>query len=86
MKINVLKVAHHRNGVFGNSFHVVLFKYEKTLKVGIVFEEPGNVAVLDVGLLNKSVIESGENSWRGDLFEGALRNACDEYERGQESR
>ena len=83
MKINILKVDYHRNGVAGNGFYVVLFKYEKTQKVGIVFEEKGNVAVLDVGLLNEGVIESGENSWRGDDFEPALRIACDSFECGR---
>lgn len=86
MKINVLKVAYHRNGVAGNGFHVVLFKHDKTVKIGIVFEEQGNVAVLDVELLHEGVIESGENSWRGDCFEGALRVACDAYDCGREQR
>lgn len=80
MKIDVLKVAYHRNGVGGNGFHAVLFKYDKSLKVGVVFEEQASVAVLDVGLLHKGVIESGVNSWRGDVFEMALRVACDEYD------
>ena len=86
MKINVLKVDYHRNGVAGNGFHVVLFKHDKTLKVGIVFPEQGNVAVLDVGLLHEGTIESGENSWRGDDFEPALRVACDAFECGREQR
>ena len=76
----MLKTAYHRNGVCGNGFHVVLFKHDRTLKVGIVFPEQGNVAVLDVGLLEEGVIESGENSWRGDVFEGALRNECEIYD------
>ena len=79
MKIKVLSVEHHRNGVHGNSFYVVLFKHGHTTKVGIVFDDPGNVAVLDVGLLAQNNIEFGENSWRGDEFESELRKAVESY-------
>lgn len=74
MKIKILKVTYHRNGVFGNGFNVVLFQHEHTKKVAIVFEERGNVAVLDVGLLAQDLIEY-PNRWRGDEFEDALRAA-----------
>lgn len=79
MKIKVLSVEFHRNGVLGNGFYVVLFTHESTKKVAIVFDEPGNVAVLDVGLLAQNNIEFGENSWRGDEFESELRKAVKAY-------
>ena len=78
MKLKILDIAHHRNGVHGASFAVVLFKDrgpEGGRKVGIVFDEPNHCAVLDVAKLAASVIRFGENSWRGDHYEPALRQA-----------
>ena len=68
---------HHRNGVCGAPFHVVLFDDtgdENTRKVGILFEEPFHCAVLDVAKLAQGLIAFGVNSYRGDVFEAALRN------------
>ena len=72
------KVAFHRNGVFGDGFHVVTFTpfadvatpgprfSGNHLFVGVVFAERGCVAVLDATLAAEDTIEFGENSWRGD--------------------
>jgi len=51
--------------------------------VGMVFDDPGYCAVLDVGLLVAGTIEFMENSWRGDRFEPELRAAIKEYEDGR---
>lgn len=50
-----------------------------TKMAGIVFDGPGRVAVLDVvKLVDPSVgVAFGENSWRGDQFEGGLRSAIE---------
>ena len=50
MKLKILDTAHHRNGVAGTGFDVVLFKVlrERGAKVGIFFDDPGYCAVLDV--------------------------------------
>jgi hypothetical protein len=81
MIIKVEKIDYHRNGVGGNGFNVVTFtyKYERLTinMVAVVFEEKGNVAVFDRDLLGKGVIEFGQNSWRGDNFEAALRKAIE---------
>lgn len=73
--ISKVKIAYHRNGVGGNGFHVLTFHDSELKKdmVGIVFDEPGSVAVFDRKLLGEGVIEFGVNSWRGDSFEPALR-------------
>ena len=42
-------------------------------EVAIVFDEPGQCAVLDVGKLAAGDVRFGENSWRGDVYERALR-------------
>jgi hypothetical protein len=77
MKLKVLTTAHHRNGIDGAPFNVVLFKVsgEPGTKVGIVFDDRGHCAVLDVTLLAAADIAFGSNSWRGDQYEPSLREA-----------
>lgn len=78
MKLKILAVARHRNGVAGTPFHVVLFKErirEDSRKVAILFDEPGCCAVLAVDKLAAGDIAFGSNSWRGDHYEESLRQA-----------
>ena len=79
MKTNVVHIAHHRNGMCGEPFHVVLFEDnpgpEASRKVGIVFDAPHHVAVLDIAKLAAGDIAFMSNSWRGDVYEPHLRNA-----------
>jgi len=79
MKLKILDTAHHRNGVAGAGFDVVLFKVlrERGAKVGILFDDPGYCAVLDVTLLAAWHIAFGINSWRGDNYEASLRKAIE---------
>lgn len=72
------KVAYHRNGVGGTGFTVITFRVGRDDMVGVVFPGDGNVAVFDRKKLGEGVIESGENSWRGDIFEPALRSAIED--------
>ncbi len=79
MNIKPLKVAYHRNGVGGEPFHCVLFdniedgNTTRMLAVrfaddeGEGYQNP-RIAVFDIALLYESVIEFGENSFRGDHF------------------
>ena len=78
MKLNIIAIAHHRNGICGAPFGVVLFEDsgpEGSRKVGIVFDEPHHCAVLDVARLTAGDIRFGSNSWRGDNYEPSLREA-----------
>ena len=77
MKLKIIAADRHRNGVAGNPFEVVLFKVHRDFgtKVAVLFDEPGNCAVLDVNLLAAGDIAFGSNSWRGDDFEQRLRKA-----------
>lgn len=76
MKLRVIHVARHRNGVAGEPFEVILFaERDSARKVAILFEESGRCAVLDVGLLARGDIAFGSNSWRGDEYEPCLRRA-----------
>lgn len=73
-------MAAHRNGVSGNLFHAVRFndpQYGNFLAT--VFEEPGNVAVINLDLLPEHGVAFGENSWRGDNYETFLRNGIANY-------
>ena len=78
MKLKIIDIAHHRNGVAGAPFDIVLFKEcgrGGNRKLGIVFDEPNYCAVLDIGLLAAGDIAFGSNSWRGDDYEPHLRQA-----------
>jgi hypothetical protein len=78
MKLKTIAIAHHRNGVAGQPFDVILFKeigQGGSRKVGIVFDEPNYCAVLDIGLLAAGDIAFASNSWRGDDYEPHLRKA-----------
>ena len=81
---HILDISFHRNGICGAPFHVVLFDDigdEASRKVGIVFDEPNHVAVLDVAKLADGNIIFGQNSWRGDNYEPELRSATAKHER-----
>ncbi len=79
--IRVLQIARHRNGITGTPFHAVIFhdSGEKDgVKLGVVFDDPRCVAVLDVAKLAAGDVEFASNSWRGDYYESALREAVDQ--------
>jgi hypothetical protein len=83
MKLTNVHVASHRNGVTGEGFHACTFNSDNRNMVAIVFDTPGQCAVLDVSLLAEGNITFSENSWRGDWFEDDLRKAISEYENGR---
>ena len=74
MKLNIIDIASHRNGICGTPFAVVLFEdggAEGSRKVAILFGEEYHCAVLDVAKLAAGDIAFGSNSWRGDNYERA---------------
>jgi len=78
MKLTISAIAHHRNGICGAPFQVVLFEDqgpEGSRKAAILFDEPHYCAVLDVAKLTAGDIAFGSNSWRGDNYESSLRQA-----------
>ncbi len=78
MKLTIIDIAHHRNGVRGAPFDVVLFKERDrhgARKVAILFEAQDHCAVLDVAMLAQGDIAFASNSWRGDDYEPDLRDA-----------
>jgi hypothetical protein len=84
MKLTIIDIAHHRNGISGAPFDVTLFEdhdVEGSRKVGILFEEPCHCAILDVTKLAQGDISFGSNSWRGDHYEPQLRKTIGEHQR-----
>lgn len=78
MKLSIIAFAHHRNGIGGAPFDVILFEDtgpEGSRKLAIVFEQEGHCAVLDVDKLASGDIAFGSNSWRAERFEEPLRKA-----------
>ena len=80
MKLTIIAIAHHRNGICGAPFAAVLFEDtgpEGSRKIGILFDEPYHCAVLDVAKLAAGDIAFLSNSWRGDHYEPHLRKAIE---------
>jgi hypothetical protein len=84
MKLKIIDIAFHRNGISGAPFHVVLFDdrcNDGRRMMAIVFEEDCHCAVLDVAKLAAGDIKFGSNSYRGDEYQCRLRKAIDQHER-----
>ncbi len=75
MKLRIEQIQHHRNGISGAPFHVLIFHDPEVGRMlGIVFEQPFHVAVFHLDKLARGNIAFGVNSWRGDCYEPHLRN------------
>ena len=72
-EIEILQTAHHRNGVSGAPFEVLLFTHEERQKLAILFQAEFHCAILDVATLTRGDIETSK--WRGDAFEPTLRRS-----------
>jgi len=88
MKVIIEEVAKHRNGVGGTPFYVVTFTLSTAPNkmVAVVYDRPGHVAVFDRELLGKGVIGFKLNSFRGDVFEAALRKVIKRWEELKEGQ
>lgn len=83
--IKILEVAWHRNGCCGEPFYAVRFIDEGTKLLALVFDQPDRVVVIDPAKAAVSVA-FGTNSWRGDIYEAALRQAIAKFEDACEIR
>lgn len=82
--LHLKSIAHHRNGVCGVPFHVCLFKDGKDIMLGIKFDEGGDslnvyTAVFNMKKLANGDIEFASNSYRGDVFDGQIKEWIKEY-------
>jgi hypothetical protein len=75
-KLQIVDADHHRNGVAGLPFKVAVVDdaNESDIKLVIMFEAEGHTAVLSLNKLMEEDISFGSNSYRGDLYEAALRS------------
>jgi len=81
MNLTIIAIDHHRNGICGAPFDIVLFEdagQGGSRKVAILFEEKYHCAVLDVAKLAAGDVAFGSNSFRGDSYEPPLRKAIGE--------
>lgn len=86
--MNIIEIAHHRNGIAGEGFYAVLFRDKAAGRyddfLAIVFETPGHCAVLNVAeTVKRNIGFAAGNSWRGDCFEEELRTAIAAFEEAQ---
>lgn len=80
MKLTIKEVSWHRNGIGGEGFHAVYFHYsepgeEPKKMLAILFDDPGQCAVIQLDQPGEFTVQFGRNSWRGDHFETQLRKA-----------
>jgi hypothetical protein len=75
-KLQIVDADYHRNGVAGLPFKVAVVDdaNESDMKLVIMFEAEGHTAVLSLNKLMEEDISFGSNSYRGDLYEEALRS------------
>lgn len=83
--VNEIKeIAYHRNGISGQSFHVVRFISGHDGKMsdflGILFKELGQCAVICLDAIEAHGVKFGDNSWSGGCYEPELRNAIQNWE------
>ena len=74
-KLQIVDADYHRNGTAGLPFKVAVVDdaNESDMKLVIMFEAEGHTAVLSLNKLMEEDISFGSNSYRGDLYEEALR-------------
>ncbi len=85
-QVVIERVTYHRNGISGNGFFAILFRqFNNTPMLGVVFDEEGSVACFNRSLIGEGQIDFGQNSFRGDEFEQALRTAIAEYRIAQQT-
>jgi hypothetical protein len=78
MNLHIENIQHHRNGISGTPFQVLIFRDpDEGRMVGIVFEQQHHVAVFNLDKLAVGNIAFGVNSWRGDCYKPHLRRALE---------
>ena len=84
--ITITEFTYHRNGVCGEGFHIARFTDDLGDEgtgefVGVIFDGPGQVAVFRTDeVFHEHGVKFGINSWRGDRYEPALREAVADYD------
>src|SRR5262245_35613859 len=92
--ITVKRIEYHRNGIGGEGFHTVLFDYADPVLPGeaprpmiaTVFEDDS--AGIYTAVLDRNDIAAGEvdRAWRGDNFDGVLREAIEKHQQKEQAK
>ena len=79
-RIKIIDARYHRNGMFGNGFTAVRFREHRQKK-----HQPDYIAVIEGGPIDwgefYAVLTDGSirDTWRGDVFVDAVREALIEW-------
>jgi hypothetical protein len=99
--MRLVKIAFHRNGLMGEGFHAVAFRYrfegQERRMIATVFSayEPdsgevhpctGRLAVLDADYSASGLLDVPLNQWRGDDFEPQIRQWIATWAEGEAQR
>ena len=79
MKIDIIDIANHHNGISGAPFTQVVFQAGETTKIAILFEAAKHIAVFDLKAPEHGRPRIGTDSFRGDYFEQPLRAAIKDF-------
>ena len=82
--IQIVASARHRNGVGGVPFQVSIFEDAGRRFLSFDFGKNRGFGMVDLDLAAAGDIQYGSNSWRGDQYEKAVREAIDRL--GSEER
>ena len=83
MKIDIIDIANHHNGISGAPFKQVVFKAGEATKIAILFETHNHCAVFDVKAPEHGRLRIGADAFRGDCFEQPLRAALNDFRQFQ---
>jgi hypothetical protein len=76
-KIEILQSAYHRNGVSAEGFWIIRFSWDDRIMLANIFDDSGQISIVDANLAASGEIGFGRNSWRGDNFANALPTVAD---------
>ena len=80
MKIDIIDIANHHNGISGAPFTQVVFQAGETTKIAILFAADKHIAVFDLKAPEHGRPRIG-TAYRGDCFEQPLRTAIEGFHR-----
>jgi hypothetical protein len=83
--VEIQEISFHRNGIAGEGFYAIRFRWaedggEKENFLATLFDAEGYCAVIGLDRIGTHGVGfTYGNSWRGDYFEDALRQAVEEH-------
>ncbi len=91
--VTILQCDWHRNGICGEGFYAILFRWSVNPAKGgeekeenflaTLFDEPGACAAISLDRVEEHGVTFGANSWRGDVLEDILRGYAKDWNAGR---